>query len=145
MPIYNLASIIIFSVKLGIRSKLLPNNEAQYTAITPTVVPFHQERPETQKVQCAKKTTPLSGFETISSSVCTKVSKISTLTDFHSNNPVPEEEGPSPLRRSTRSSSKLPTKSSKEPSKRESTQNTVGSSRPPLLQFAWYQLRNLLN
>ena len=137
VTIYNLASIIIlFSVKLGIRSELLSNNEAQYTPTIPTVVPSHQKRPATQKVQRARKSTPSSGFKTISSSECTKFSESSTPTDFHANYPTLEEEGSSPLRRSTRSSSQLPPKSSKEPSRRNSTQNTVGSRRPPPLAIS---------
>ena len=137
MTIYNLASIIIlFSVKLGIRSELLSNNEAHYTPTIPTVVPLHQEGPATQKVQRARKSTPSSGFKTIRSSGCTKVLESSTPTDFNTNNSTPEEEGPSPLRRSSRSSSELPINSSKEPSRRKSTQNTVGSSRPPPLAIS---------
>ena len=132
VTIYNLASIIIlFSVEFDIQSELLSNNEAQYTPTIPTVVPSHQKGPATQKEQSVRKSTPSSGFKTIKSSGCTKVLESSTPTDFHSNNPTQEEEGPSPLRRSARSSFKLPTKSSQESSRRKSTQNTVGSSRPP--------------
>ena len=138
MTIYNLASIIIlFSDELDIQSEVLSNNEAQYTPTIPTVVPSHQEGPATQKEQSVRKSTPSSGFETISSSECTKCSESSTPTDFHANYPTQEEDGPSPLRRSTRSSSKLPTKSSKESSRRKSTQSTVGSSRPPPLAISY--------
>ena len=70
----------------------------------------------------------------ISSSGCTKVSEGSTPTEIHTNNVTPEEKGPPPLRRSTRSCAKLPT--SKEPSRRKSTHNTVGSSRPPPLAIS---------
>ena len=101
----------------------------------PTVVSSHQEGLATQKVLRARKSTPSSGFKTISSSGCTKVSESSTPTDIYTNNPIPEGEGPPLLRRSTRSSSKLLTKSSNEPSRRKSTQNTVGSSKPPPLEF----------
>ena len=101
----------------------------------PTVVSSHQEGLATQKVLNARKSTPSSGFKTISSSGCTKVSESSTPTDIYTNNPIPKGEGPPLLRRSTRSSSKLLTKSSKEPSRRKSTRNTVGSSKPPPLEF----------
>ena len=134
--IYNLASIIIFSVKLGIRNEILSNNAEQYTLTIPTVVPSHQEGPATQKVQKARKSTPSSGFKAISSSGCTKFSENSTPTDSHTNNPTPDEEGPSPFKRPPRSSSELPTKYSKEPSSRKSTQNTVGSRRPPPLAIS---------
>ena len=136
MPIYNLARIILFSVKLGIRNDLLSNDEAEYTSTIPTVVPSHQEGPATHKYQRARKSTPSSGLKTISSSGCTKVSESSTPTDSHTNNTTPEEEGPSPLIRSSRSSSELPKKSSNESSRRKSTQNTVGSSRPPPLAIS---------
>ena len=127
---HNLASRILFSVKLGIRSEHLSKNEAHYTPKIPTVVPFHHEGPATQKLKRARKSTPSSEFETISScSGCTKV--LASSTDFHSNNPNPEEEGTSPLTRSTSGSSKLATKSSNESSLKKSTQSTVGSSRPP--------------
>ena len=136
MPIYNLARIILFSVKLGIRNDLLSNDEAEYTSTIPTVVSSHQEGPATHKYQRARKSTPSSGLKTISSSGCTKVSESSTPTDSYTNNTTPEEEGPSPLIRSSRSSSELPKKSSNESSRRKSTQNTVGSSRPPPLAIS---------
>ena len=136
MPIYNLARIILFSVKLGIRNDLLSNDEAEYTSTIPTVVLSHQEGPATLKDQRARKSTPSSGLKTISSSGCTKVSESSTPTDSHTNNTTPEEEGPSPLRRYSRSSSELPKKSSNESSRRKSTQNTVGSSRPTPLAIS---------
>ena len=136
MPIYNLANIILFSVKLSIRNRLLSNNEAQNTPTVPTVVPSHQEGPATQNVHRFRKITHSSGLGTSSSSGCIEVSGICTPTDFYSNNPIPEEDGLPPLRRSTRSSSKLPKKSSKEPSRRMSTQNTVSFSRPPPLAIS---------